>query len=74
MMMNEVPSATTLTTRQLEVLKMISDGESVKDIATRLSISAKTVESHRSLIKQKLGIHTIPGLTKYAIREGLTSL
>ena len=53
---------------------MISEGKSTKDIAEDLHISTKTVETHRQHIMEKVGVHNVAGLTKYAIREGLTSL
>jgi len=63
-----------LTNRECEILQLISEGNSTKNIAEVLFISPKTVESHRANIMEKLNIHNIPELTKYAIREGLTSL
>jgi DNA-binding NarL/FixJ family response regulator len=63
-----------LTAKQREVLQLLAEGKSNKEIANCLSISAKTVEAHRAQLMDKLGIHTLAGLTKYAIREGLTSV
>ena len=63
-----------LTNRECEILQLISEGNSTKKIADILFISPKTVESHRANIMDKLNIHNIPELTKYAIRAGLTSL
>jgi DNA-binding NarL/FixJ family response regulator len=63
-----------LTPREREVLQQLAEGLSTKEIATRLSISVKTVETHRTQIMEKLDIHSIAELTKYAIREGITSL
>lgn len=63
-----------LTPRERQVLKLIADGKHSADIAARLSISEATVEAHRRNLMAKLGLHTIAQLTKYAIREGLTSL
>ena len=63
-----------LTGREREVLQMIAEGKSTKEIAFKLFVSTKTVETHRKQIMDKLSIRTIAGLTKYAIREGLTSL
>ncbi len=62
-----------LTKREREVLQLISEGESTKHIAIKLAISVKTVETHRRQMMGKIGIRTVAGLTKYAIREGLTS-
>ena len=63
-----------LTDRESEVLKHIAEGKSTKEIALSLYVSAKTVETHRKKIMDKLEMHSIAALTKYAIREGLTSI
>jgi DNA-binding NarL/FixJ family response regulator len=63
-----------LSAREREVLQLIAEGKGPRQIASRLHISVKTVESHRAHIMEKLGIRTVAGLTKYAIRKGLTTL
>ena len=63
-----------LSNRENEILQLISEGNAIKKIATILFISPKTVESHRANIMEKLDIHNLPELTKYAIRKGLTSI
>jgi DNA-binding NarL/FixJ family response regulator len=63
-----------LTPREREVLQLLAEGLSTKEIAGRLNLSAKTVESHRKAVQDKLGIRSIAELTRYAIREGLTPL
>jgi len=63
-----------LTAREREVLQMLAEGRSAKDIAVTLAVSIKTVETHRKNIMDKLDIHSVAELTKYAIREGLTHL
>jgi len=63
-----------LTQRECEMLQLLSESYSTKQIASRCNISTKTVEAHRQHIMAKLKIDNLPGLTKYAIREGLTSL
>lgn len=63
-----------LTSRQVEVLSLLSSGYPTKVIAQRLGISVKTVEFHKSNIVQKLGLHTTSELTKYALTHGITSL
>jgi DNA-binding NarL/FixJ family response regulator len=60
-----------LTPRELEVLKLIAEGSTTKEIAALLVLSAKTVESHRAHILGKLGMHDRVDLTRYAIRRGL---
>lgn len=66
--------APALTPRERQVLKLLADGKHSAAIAARLSISEATVEAHRRNIMAKLSLHTVAELTKYAIREGLTSL
>lgn len=63
-----------LTPRELEVLQLLAEGKNAREIASILNISVKTVDTHRRKIVDKLGIRTIAGITKYAIREGLSSL
>ena len=60
-----------LTTRQLEILRLIARGESTRSIADGLGLSVKTVEAHRSQIMHRLQIHDIPGLVLFAVREGI---
>jgi len=64
----------TLTAREREVLQLMAEGKTTKKIASCLYLSVKTVEVHRKNIMDKLNIHNVAGLIKYAIREGLTSL
>ncbi|PTD97785.1 response regulator [Pseudothauera lacus] len=64
-------SRTPLTARQREILRLIAEGCSTREIATRLHISVKTVETHRAQIMQRLDIFDIAGLTRYAMRTGL---
>lgn len=64
----------TLTNREREVLQLIAEGKTTKEIAHHLCVSVKTIETHRQKIMDKLEIHSIAGLTKCAVREGLTSL
>ncbi len=63
-----------LTPREREVLQLLAEGKSTKAIASTLGLSTKTVENHRKQLRDKLGLHSIAELTKYAIREGLTDL
>lgn len=67
-------SGWTLATREITVLQMVAEGRSNKEIARRLAISVKTVEHHRSHIMEKLDLHDVAGLTRYAVRQGLVSL
>jgi DNA-binding NarL/FixJ family response regulator len=65
---------TQLTTRQVEVLTMVAEGHRTRDIAARLGLSIKTVESHRGEIMKRLRLHDVVSLVRYAIRVGLVPL
>jgi DNA-binding NarL/FixJ family response regulator len=67
------PESSVLTTREREILRLISDGKSTKEIAFALGLSIKTIDTHRLKIMKKLNLFTIAQLTKYALREGFTS-
>jgi DNA-binding NarL/FixJ family response regulator len=62
-----------LTPRQVEVLRMVAEGHRTREIAARLRLSVKTVESHRGEIMKRLEIHDVVGLVRYAMRVGLIS-
>ncbi len=66
--------ASTLTAREREVLQLIAEGLKTKDIAARIHVSVKTVETHRQQVMRKLNAKSVAELTKIALREGLTSL
>jgi DNA-binding NarL/FixJ family response regulator len=63
-----------LSAREREVLQLMAEGKATKEIAASLQVSVKTIETHRKQIMDKLDVHSVAELTKYAIREGLTSL
>ena len=63
-----------LTSREREVLALIAEGRSNKEVASRLGIGVRTIETHRERIMRKLKIHTIAGLTRFAILNGISSL
>ena len=63
-----------LTPREREVLQLLAEGLPSKSIAARLGVTVKTIETHRQQVMDKLDIHSVAELTKYAVREGLTSL
>jgi len=65
--------AEVLTSRQREILQLVAEGKSTKEVAQLLDLSAKTVETHRGQIMERLGIHELAGLVRYAIRTGLVS-
>jgi DNA-binding NarL/FixJ family response regulator len=64
---------THLTSRQREILQLIAEGNSTKEIANKLNVSIKTVETHRMQLMDRLGIHDVAGLVRYAIRTGIIS-
>ena len=63
-----------LTPRQREILQLVAERHNTKDIAGILSISIKTVETHRAQLMERLDIHDVPGLVRFALRAGLVSL
>ena len=63
-----------MTTREREVLVYIAEGLSNKEMAERLHISPRTVETYRERLMRKLDIHTIAGLTRFAVAQGLTTI
>ncbi len=63
-----------LTPRQVEVLRMVAEGHRTREIAIRLNLSVKTIESHRGEIMKRLGIHDLVTLVRYAMRLGLVRL
>ena len=72
--MSANPAFVTLTDRERESLQLIAEGKSTKEVADFLGVSVKTIETHRHNIMEKLNLHSVAELTKYAIREGLTSV
>lgn len=70
---SEGQPADVLTARQREILQLVAEGKSSKEIAGMLDLSAKTVEAHRAQIMERLGIHDLAGLVRYAIRVGIVS-
>ena len=69
----QLPSGERLGRRESEVLGLLAEGKTSQEIATKLRIAVGTVIAHRRNISRKLGLHTVAELTKYAVREGLTS-
>jgi DNA-binding NarL/FixJ family response regulator len=63
-----------LTPRQREILQLIAEGQSTKEIGYRLTLSNKTVETHRRLLMERLGIHEVAGLARFAVRAGLVAV
>ncbi len=71
---NEDSNSEILTSREREVLQMVAEGKSSKEVAFKLGIEERTIVKHRQNIMSKLDIRDVPGLTKFAIREGIISL
>jgi DNA-binding NarL/FixJ family response regulator len=65
------PPEEPLTVREREVLQLVAEGKTTKEIAVLLDVSVKTADAHRTRLMQKLDIHDIAGLTRYAIRQGI---
>lgn len=63
-----------LSSRERQVLQLLAEGRAINDIGTTLSLSPKTVETYRARMMEKLGIHDLAGLVKFAIQHGITSL
>ena len=63
-----------VSNREREVLQLVAEGKSTKEIAASLYVSVKTIETHRKQIMGRLNLSSVAGLTKYAIREGITSV
>jgi DNA-binding NarL/FixJ family response regulator len=68
------PVAEPISSREREVLQLVSEGKCTKEVAASLHVSVKTVETHRRHLMTKLNLHSIAELTKYAVREGITTL
>ena len=71
---NEADSDSPLSSREREIVQLVAEGKDSRQIAERLHISPKTVESHKRRTMEKLEIHSVAELTKFAIRQGLTSV
>ena len=72
--LSDNPAFVVLTPREREILQQLAEGKSTKEMAGDLSVSVKTVETHRRNIMEKLDLHSVAELTKYAVREGVASL
>jgi len=74
MRFNSTDPLETLSQREREILKLVADGKTSREIAERLSISPKTVDTYRSRLMSKIGVKNLAGLIKFAIRHRLISL
>ena len=67
------PSGDMLTVREREILQLVAESHTTKEIAAKLAISAKTVDNHRTNLMRKLNLHDVAGLTRYALEQGIVS-
>jgi len=68
------PPSATLTSREREVLQLIAEGMTTKQVAAHLNLNVKTIETHRRQVMEKIGADSVAGLVRYALREGITTL
>jgi DNA-binding NarL/FixJ family response regulator len=71
---SEPTAADELTYRQVQILKLIAEGRAAKEIGLELGLSSKTIDVHRAHIMERLGLHDVASLTRYAVRKGLIKL
>jgi DNA-binding NarL/FixJ family response regulator len=71
---HETPDQHILTPREREVIQLVAEGKTTKEIATALSLSVKTAETHRTNLMRKLDLHSIADLTLYAVRNGIVQI
>jgi len=71
---DELPKFNKISKKEREILQLVAEGEKTRDIAEKIGVSIKTVETHRRNIMKKLNIFSVAGLTKYAIQEGIIPL
>lgn len=71
---SDTPGACVLTPREREVIQLVAEGKSTKEVATALSLSVKTAETHRTNLMRKLDLHSVADLTLYAVRNGIVQV
>jgi DNA-binding NarL/FixJ family response regulator len=67
-------SAAVLTSREREVIQLLAEGKTSKEVAVALHLSVKTAETHRTNLMRKLGLHSVADLTRYAVRNGIVQV
>jgi DNA-binding NarL/FixJ family response regulator len=67
-------SAAILTSREREVIQLLAEGKTSKEVAVALHLSVKTAETHRTNLMRKLGLHSVADLTRYAVRNGIVQV
>ena len=70
---SSAPAGEMLTVREREILQLVAESHTTKEIAAKLAISAKTVDNHRTNLMRKLNLHDVAGLTRYALEQGIVS-
>jgi len=68
------PAADLLTSREREVIQLLAEGKTSKEVAVALNLSVKTAETHRTNLMRKLGLHSVADLTRYAVRNGIVQV
>lgn len=68
------PSTDVLTSREREVIQLLAEGKTSKEVAVALNLSVKTAETHRTNLMRKLGLHSVADLTRYAVRNGIVQV
>ena len=69
-----LPSGDLLTSREREVIQLLAEGRTSKEVAVTLNLSVKTAETHRTNLMRKLGLHSVADLTRYAVRNGIVQV
>jgi DNA-binding NarL/FixJ family response regulator len=68
------PAESVLTAREREVIQLLAEGKTSKEVAVALNLSVKTAETHRTNLMRKLDLHSVADLTRYAVRNGIVQL
>jgi DNA-binding NarL/FixJ family response regulator len=68
------PAGDVLTSREREVIQLLAEGRTSKEVAVTLNLSVKTAETHRTNLMRKLGLHSVADLTRYAVRNGIVQV
>jgi DNA-binding CsgD family transcriptional regulator len=71
---NQDESGDVLTGREREVIQLLAEGKTSKEVAVTLNLSVKTAETHRTNLMRKLGLHSVADLTRYAVRNGIVQV
>jgi DNA-binding NarL/FixJ family response regulator len=71
---SDAPAQHVLTPREREVIQLVAEGKSTKEVATALSLSVKTAETHRTNLMRKLNLHSVAAVTLYAVRNGIVQI